>query len=48
MDEETFEALARLEGRLEALRLAYLSLIVVLTHRDRTLEGDVTLDSTSL
>jgi hypothetical protein len=38
LDEETFEALARLEGRLDALRLAYLSLVVILTYRDRTLE----------
>jgi hypothetical protein len=41
LDEQTFEALARLEGRVEALRLAYLSLVVILTYHDRKLEQEI-------
>jgi hypothetical protein len=41
LDEETFEALGRLEGRIEALRLAFLGLVVILTSRDRTLEEEM-------
>ena len=41
MDDATFEALARLEGRLDALREAWLGLVVMLTHRDRSLENSV-------
>ncbi len=37
MDDETFEALARIEGRLDGLREAFLGLITQLTYRDRSL-----------
>ena len=41
MDSDTFEAIARLEARVDALRAAFVGLVAALTYRDRALEMSI-------